>query len=89
MTDEDARAYCRAGWSEEDLTIAITVRASWNRFNRMILGHGIDGKRDGEVFRGRGAPEKMKAGCPAHCDEMAAAGMADTSGPKNAPPPRT
>ena len=88
MTYEDAKACHRAGWSEEDLTIAITVCASWNRFNRMILGHGIDRKWDEEVFRGRGAPEKMMAGYRAYYDEMVAKGMADTDGPNNRPPPQ-
>ena len=74
MTDEDARACYRAGWSEEDLTIAITVCSSWNWFNRMILGHGIDRKWDEQIFRDRGAPEKMKAGYKKYYDEMVAAG---------------
>ncbi len=88
MTDDDAKACYRAGWSEEDLTIAITVCASWNWFNRMILGHGIDKKWDEGVFRARGAPAKMVAGYKAYYDEMVANGMADTSGPKHEPPPR-
>lgn len=87
MIDEDAKACYRAGWSEEDLTIAITVCASWNFFNRMIEGHGIDKKWDEETFRDRGAPEKMANGYKAYYDQMIAAGMADTSGPKNLPPP--
>jgi len=87
MTEEDAKACYRAGWSEEDLTIAITVCSSWNWFNRMILGHGIDRKWDETVFRDRGAPEKMMAGYKAYYDEMVAKGMADTSGPKNMVPP--
>jgi len=87
MIDEDAKACYRAGWSEEDLTIAITVCASWNFFNRMIEGHGIDKKWDEEMFRDRGAPEKMANGYKAYYDQMIAAGMADTSGPKNLPPP--
>lgn len=37
--DEDAKACYRAGWSERDLAIALTVCTSWNWFNRMILGH--------------------------------------------------
>lgn len=87
MTDDDAKACYRAGWSEEDLTIAITVCASWNWFNRMILGHGIDKKWDEDLFRARGAPDKMAHGYKAYYDEMIAAGMADTSGPKRPPPP--
>lgn len=88
MTDEDAKACYRAGWNEEDLTIAISVVASWNWFNRMILGHGIDKKWDEEVFRGRGAPDKMAHGYKAYYDEMVANGMADTGGPKRPPPPQ-
>jgi uncharacterized peroxidase-related enzyme len=87
MTDEDAKACYRAGWNEEDLTIAITVCASWNWFNRMIEGHGIDKKWDEQVFRDRGAPEKMKGGYKAYYDEMVAKGLADTSGPKRPAPP--
>ncbi len=87
MTDGDAKACYQAGWSEEDLTIAITVCASWNWFNRMILGHGIDKKWDEEVFRARGAPERMADGYKAYYDEMVASGMADTSGPRHQPPP--
>lgn len=87
MTDEDAIACYRAGWNEEDLTLAITVCASWNWFNRMIEGHGIDKKWDEEVFRSRGAPERMANGYKAYYDEMIANGMADTSGPKNPAPP--
>ncbi len=88
MTDEDAKACYRAGWSEEDLTLAITVCASWNFFNRMILGHGIDKKWDEQLFRDRGAPERMSTGYKSYYDEMVALGMADTSGPKHAPPPQ-
>lgn len=87
LTEEDAKACYRVGWSEEDLTIAITVCSSWNWFNRMILGHVIDRKWDETVFRDRGAPEKMMAGYKAYYDEMVAKGMADTSGPKNMVPP--
>lgn len=87
MSDEDAKACYRAGWNEEDLTIAITVCASWNWFNRMIEGHGIDKKWDEDVFRGRGAPERMATGYRAYYDEMIANGMADTSGPKRPAPP--
>jgi alkylhydroperoxidase family enzyme len=50
MTDDDAKACYRIRWSEEDMTIAITVFSSWNWFNRMILGHGIDKKSDEKVF---------------------------------------
>ena len=88
MTDDDAKACYRAGWSEEDLTIVITVCASWNWFNRMILGHGIDRKWDEDEFRARNAPEKMAQGYKAYYDEMVANGMADTSGPKHKPAPR-
>ena len=88
MADEDAKACYRAGWSEEDLTIAITVCAAWNFFNRMIEGHGIDKTWDEQVFRARGAPDKMAHGYKAYYDEMVAVGMADTNGPKNLPPPR-
>ena len=87
MTDEDAKACYRAGWNEEDLTLAITVVASWNWFNRMILGHGIDRKWDEAVFRDRGAPERMAHGYKAYYDEMIANGMADASGPKRPAPP--
>jgi len=87
MTDDDAKACYRAGWSEEDLTIAITVCSSWNWFNRMILGHGIDKKWDEQAFRDRGAPDKMANGYKAYYDEMVARGFADTSGPKNMAPP--
>lgn len=87
MTDEDAKSCYRVGWSEEDLTLAITVIASWNWFNRMILGHGIDRKWDEAAFRDRGAPEKMKRNYRDYYREMVESGMADTSGPKNAPPP--
>ncbi len=88
MTDDDAKSCYRAGWNEEDLTIVITVCSSWNWFNRMILGHGIDKKWDENIFRDRGAPEKMVAGYKAYYDEMVANGMADTGGPKRpAPPP--
>ena len=87
MTDEDAKACYRAGWSEEDLTIAITVIASWNWFNRMILGHGIDKKWDEELFLSRGAPEQMIGGYRDYYKRMVAAGMADTAGPKHRPPP--
>jgi len=87
MSDEDAKACYRAGWNEEDLTIAITVCASWNWFNRMIEGHGIDKKWNEEMFRDRGAPERMANGYKSYYDEMVANGMADTSGPKNPPPP--
>lgn len=48
-TDEDAKACYRAGWSERDLTIALSVCTSWNWFNRMILGHGAD-REDTEMF---------------------------------------
>lgn len=88
MTDDDAISCYRAGWSEEDLTLAITVCASWNWFNRMIEGHGIDKKWDEEVFRARGAPEKMAGRYIDYYKEMIAQGMADTSGPKNMPPPQ-
>jgi len=88
MTDEDAKECFRAGWNEEDLTIVITVCSSWNWFNRMILGHGIDKKWDEQLFRDRGAPEKMTQGYKAYYDEMVAKGMADTSGPKNPAPPK-
>ena len=88
MTDEDAKACYRAGWNEEDLTIAIAVCASWNWFNRMIEGHGIDKKWDEKIFRDRGAPERMANGYKAYYDEMVANGMADTSGPKNPSVPR-
>jgi hypothetical protein len=54
-----AIASWKAGWNEEDLTLAITVCASWNRFNQMIEGHGIDKKWNEELFRARGASEKM------------------------------
>lgn len=87
MTDEDAKACYRAGWSEEDLTLAITVISTWNWFNRMILGHGIDKKWDEEAFRARGAPEKMAGDYRVYYREMVEAGLADTSGPKNRPPP--
>ncbi len=87
MVDDDAKACYRAGWNEEDLTIAITVCASWNWFNRMIQGHGIDKQWDEEMFRARGAPEKMAQGYKAYYDEMIAKGMANMSGPGNAPPP--
>ena len=87
MTDDDAKACYRAGWSEEDLTLAITVISTWNWFNRMILGHGIDRKWDEDAFRARGAPEKMAGTYADYYREMVAAGMADTSGPKNRPPP--
>lgn len=56
MAEEDGKACYRAGWSEHDLAIAVC--AGWNRFNRMVLGRGIDEKSDEEVFRARGAPEK-------------------------------
>ena len=88
MTEEDAKACYRAGWNEEDLTIAIAVCASWNWFNRMIEGHGIDKKWDEQLFRDRGAPERMARSYKAYYDEMVANGMADTAGPKNAPPPQ-
>ena len=88
MTDDDAKACYRVGWNEEDLTIAITVCASWNWFNRMIEGHGIDKKWDEKVFRDRGAPERMATGYKNYYDEMVANGMADTSGPKNPAPPQ-
>jgi len=88
MNDEDAKACYRAGWSEEDLTIAIAVCSSWNWFNRMILGHGIDKKWDEAVFRSRGAPEKMTQGYKTYYDEMISKGMADTTGPKRMPPPQ-
>lgn len=88
MTDDDAIACYRAGWNEEDLTLAITVCASWNWFNRMIEGHGIDKKWDEEVFRARGAPEKMAGRYIDYYKEMVANGMADTSGPKRMPPPQ-
>lgn len=87
MTDEDAKTCYRAGWSEEDLTLAITVIASWNWFNRMILGHGIDKKWDEAAFRARGAPEKMKRNYRDYYREMVEAGMADTGGPKHPAPP--
>jgi deferrochelatase/peroxidase EfeB len=85
--DDDAKACYRTGWSEEDLTIAITVCSSWNWFNRMILGYGIDKKWDEKVFRERGAPDKMANGYKAYYDEMIAKGFGDTSGSKNLPPP--
>lgn len=88
LTDEDAKACYRAGWSEQDLTIAITVVASWNWFNRMILGHGIDKKWNEALFRDRGAPEKMAHRYKAYYDEMVAKGMADRSGPRRNQPPR-
>lgn len=88
MTDDDAIACYRAGWNEEDLTIAIAACASWNWFNRMVEGHGIDRKWDERIFRERGAPERMASGYKAYYDEMVANGMADTSGPKNPPPPQ-
>ena len=87
MTEEDAKMCYRASWNEEDLTIVITVCSSWNWFNRMILGHGIDKKWDENVFRDRGAPDKMVAGYKAYYDEMVAYGMADTDGPKHPTPP--
>lgn len=87
MTEDDAKDCYRAGWNEEDMTIVITVCSSWNWFNRMILGHGIDKKWDEQVFRDRGAPEKMTEGYKAYYDEMVAKGMADTSGSKNPSPP--
>ena len=88
MTDDDAKACYRAGWSEEDLTIAITVVSSWNWFNRMILGHGIDKKWDEERFLARKAPEKMANNYRDYYRQMVEAGMADTAGPKHqAPPP--
>jgi len=88
MTDEDAKACYRAGWNEEDLTIAISICAAWSFFNRMILGHGIDRKWDDQVFRDRGAPEQMSNGYQDYYKKMVANGMADTSGPKHlAPPP--
>jgi uncharacterized peroxidase-related enzyme len=87
MTDDDAKACYRAGWSEEDLTIAIAVVSSWNWFNRMILGHGIDKKWDEAAFRARGAPERMANNYRDYYREMVAKGMADTSGPKRRPPP--
>ena len=87
VTENDARECYQVGWNEEDLTIVITICASWNWFNRMILGHGIDKKWDEQVFRDRGAPDKMTEGYKAYYDEMVANGMADTSGPKNPVPP--
>jgi hypothetical protein len=87
MTDDDAKACYRTGWSEEDLTIAITGCSSWNWFNRMILGYGIDKKWDEKAFRERGAPDKMANGYKAYYDEMIAKGFGDTSGSKNLPPP--
>jgi len=82
MTDDDAKSCYRAGWNEEDLTLVIAVCSSWNWFNRMILGHGIDKKWDEDVFRDRGAPDKMANGYKAYYDEMIASGAADTTGPK-------
>ena len=87
MTDEDAKACYRAGWSEEDITIAITVISSWNWFNRMILGHGIDKKWDEDAFLARKAPEQMAKNYQDYYRQMVAAGMADTDGPKNMAPP--
>ncbi len=88
MTDDDAKACYRAGWNEEDLTIAISVCASWNWFNRMILGHGIDKKWDETVFRDRKAPEFMsQVGYAGYYKLMVEQGMADTSGPKRMAPP--
>jgi len=87
MADEDAKKCYRAGWSEEDLTIAIAVVSSWNWFNRMILGHGIDRKWDEQAFRARGAPERMANNYKDYYREMVAAGMADTRGPKFMSPP--
>jgi len=87
MTDDDAKACYRAGWSEEDLTLAITVIASWNWFNRMILGHGIDKKWDEDEFLARNAPEQMARNYQDYYKRMVAAGMADTDGPKNMAPP--
>ena len=86
MIEEDAKACYRAGWSEQDPTIAITVCASWSC--RVILGHGIDKEWDEKVFHARGAPDKMVQGYKGYYDEMVAAGMADAAGPRNAPPPR-
>jgi hypothetical protein len=63
------------------------VCSSWNWFNRMIVGHGIDKKWDEQVFRDRGATDKMANGYKAYYDEMVAHGFADTSGPKNMAPP--
>lgn len=54
----------------------------------MILGHGIDKKRNEEAFRARGAPEKMAQGYMSRYNGIVAAGMADASGPRNVQPPR-
>ncbi len=41
----------------------------------MVLGHGIDKKRDEEAFRARGAPEKMTQGDKSQYNEMVAASV--------------
>ena len=61
ISDNDAQAVFKAGWSEQALHDAITVCALFNFMNRIVEGHGVvtnDSIKSGQKERAKSNVEK-------------------------------